>query len=117
MRQKPEQTRCRQPDSRSAGLRVPVTAGVERGERLTFTFDGEPIVAFRGESVAAALLAAGRRTLRLTAVGAPRGVFCGMGVCFDCLVVIDGEPSRRACMTFVTEGMRVETQVGFGAAT
>ena len=85
---------------------------------MTFTFDGEPIVAFRGESVAAALLAAGRRTLRLTAVGeAPRGVFCGMGVCFDCLVVIDGEPSRRACVTFVTEGMKVERQVGYGAAT
>ena len=103
---------------RSVGLRVAVTAGVERGERLTFTFDGEPIVAFRGESVAAALLAAGQRTLRLTAVGAaPRGVFCGMGVCFDCLVVIDGEPSRRACVTFVTEGMKVERQVGYGAAT
>jgi predicted molibdopterin-dependent oxidoreductase YjgC len=40
-----------------------------------------------------------------------------MGVCFDCLVVIDGEPSRRACMTFVAEGMRVETQAGFGVAT
>ena len=104
------------PDT-SIGLRVPVTAGVERGERLTFMFDGDPHVAFRGESVAAALLAAGRRTLRSTPVrGEPRGVFCGMGVCFDCLVVIDGEPSRRACVTFVAEGMRVETQVGFGAA-
>jgi len=101
----------------SIGQRVPVAAGVERGERLTFTFDGEPIVAFRGESVAAALLAAGRRTLRSTAVNSePRGVFCGMGVCFDCLVVIDGEPNRRACVTFVAEGMRVETQVGYGAA-
>jgi predicted molibdopterin-dependent oxidoreductase YjgC len=102
----------------SIGLRVPVAAGVERGERLTFTFDGEPIVAFRGESVAAALLAAGRRTLRSTAItGAPRGVFCGMGVCFDCLVVIDGAPSRRACMTFIANGMRVESQIGYGAAT
>jgi predicted molibdopterin-dependent oxidoreductase YjgC len=98
------------------GLRVPVSAGVERGEQLTFTFDDQPIVGFRGESVAAALLAAGRRIFRSTPLtGEPRGVFCGMGVCFDCLVVIDGEPSRRACVTFVTEGMRVETQVGFGA--
>jgi predicted molibdopterin-dependent oxidoreductase YjgC len=96
-------------------LRVPVKAGVERGRPLTFFFDGEPIAAYEGETVAAALLAAGRRTLRITAVtGTPRGVFCGMGVCFDCLVVIDGEPSRRACVTFVTEGMRVETQLGFG---
>ena len=103
---------------KTIGLRVPVAAGVERGEMLTFTFDGVPMVAFRGESVAAALLAEGQRVLRSTPVtGEPRGIFCGMGVCFDCLVVIDGEPSRRACITFVTEGMRVETQVGFGAAT
>ena len=66
----------------------------------------------------AALLAAGRRTLRKTPVtGGARGVFCGMGVCFDCLVVIDGEPSRRACVTFARDGMRVETQVGFGPAS
>ena len=96
-------------------LRVPVNAGVERGRPLTFFFDGEPIAAYEGETVAAALLAVGRRTLRITAVtGTPRGVFCGMGVCFDCLVVIDGEPSRRACVTFVAEGMRVEKQLGFG---
>jgi hypothetical protein len=99
------------------GLRVPVKAGVERGRPLSFFFDGEPIAAFEGETVAAALLAAGRRTLRITPVaGATRGVFCGMGVCFDCLVVIDGEPSRRACVTFAREGLRVETQVGFGEA-
>lgn len=97
------------------GLRVPVSAGVERGEALTFTFNGETIKAFRGESVAAALLAAGRRVLRTTpSGGSTRGVFCGMGICFDCLVVIDGEPSRRACVTFVAEGMRVEAQRGHG---
>ena len=98
-------------------LRVPVKAGVERGRPLSFLFDGEPITAFEGETVAAALLAAGSRTMRTTPVnGEPRGVFCGMGICFDCLVVIDSEPSRRACMTFAREGMRVETQVGFGSA-
>jgi aerobic-type carbon monoxide dehydrogenase small subunit (CoxS/CutS family) len=101
---------------RAEGLRVPVKAGVERGRPLSFYFDGEPIAAFEGETIAAALLAAGRRVLRTTAVtGTPRGVFCGMGVCFDCLVVVDGEPSRRACMIFAKDGMRVETQVGFGA--
>ena len=100
------------------GLRVLVKAGVERGRPLSFLFDGQQIAAFEGETVAAALLAAGHRVLRTTAVtGTPRGIFCGMGVCFDCLVVIDGVPSRRACVTFVTEGMRVETQVGFGAAS
>lgn len=105
------------PTRSAPGLRVPVTAGVERGPALTFTFDGAPIAAFEGETVAAALLAAGRRVLRITQVeGTARGVFCGMGACFDCLVVIDGAPSRRACMTFAAEGMRVETQDGFGAA-
>ena len=80
------------------GLRVPVKAGVERGRPLTFTLDGETIAAFEGETIAAALMAAGRRVLRLTQVeGRPRGVFCGMGACFDCLVVVDGAPSRRAC--------------------
>jgi hypothetical protein len=106
------------PSPHADGLRVPVKAGVERGRPIGFFFDGEPIAAFEGETVAAALLAAGRRTLRTTVVaGTPRGIFCGMGVCFDCLVVIDGEPSRRACVTFATEGMRVETQIGLGDRT
>jgi predicted molibdopterin-dependent oxidoreductase YjgC len=98
------------------GLRVRAKAGVERGPRLTFTFDGKPIAAYQGESVAAALMAAGHRTLRSTPVkGQPRGVFCGMGVCFDCLVVVDGRLSTRACLTPAAEGMRVETQIGNGA--
>lgn len=103
------------PTSPAEDLRVSVKTGVERGRPLGFFFDGRPVAAFEGETVAAALLAAGHRTLRTTAVtGASRGIFCGMGVCFDCLVVIDGEPSRRACVTFVREGMRVETQSGYG---
>ena len=51
---------------------------------------------------------------RTTRGGAPRGVFCGMGVCFDCLVVVDGIPNTRACVTWVREGMNVQRQVGFG---
>jgi len=99
-------------------LRVTIKAGVERGKPIRFLFDGETIAAYEGETVAAALLAAGRRVLRTTPItGTGRGIFCGMGVCFDCLVVIDGEPSRRACMIFAREGMRVESQLGFGAAS
>jgi predicted molibdopterin-dependent oxidoreductase YjgC len=95
-----------------------VEAGVARGERLTFNFDGKPVTAFKGESVAAALLAVGERVLRITShKGTPRGIFCGMGVCYDCLMVIDGEPSRRACMTLAEPGMKVETQQGYGPAT
>jgi len=58
---------------------------------IEFTFDGEKIDAITGQSVAAALLAANQRTLRKTRFNNnERGVFCGIGVCFDCLVVIDG---------------------------
>lgn len=97
------------------GLRVSLPAGVTRGERLVFRLDGKEVVAFRGETVAAALFASGHRTLRATARRQePRGVFCGMGVCFDCLMVIDGQPSQRACMTLVAPGMDVQTQVAEG---
>lgn len=66
--------------------------------------------------MAAALMAAGQVVFRRTARGnAPRGLFCGMGVCYDCLVVIDGQAGRRACMTEVSDGMRVELQEGWGA--
>lgn len=70
--------------------------------------DGERIDAFPGESLAAALLAAGVRTFRRTPSGAPRGPLCNMGVCFECVVAVDGEPVR-ACATEVRAGMRVET--------
>ncbi|MEM1202996.1 MAG: (2Fe-2S)-binding protein [Acidobacteriota bacterium] len=91
------------------------TENVHRGPALRFTFDGEAFEAFAGETVAAALLAEGRRTLRRTSRRrSPRGLFCGMGVCFDCLVQVDGRPNVQACLVPVREGMRVETQVGDG---
>ncbi len=67
----------------------------------TFTYNGQTVTARRGESLAAALTAAGIRTFRTTAKGAERGIFCGMGVCQDCLVEVDGKPNQRACMTKV----------------
>jgi D-hydroxyproline dehydrogenase subunit gamma len=106
----------RDDDDHATGRRVAVQVGVKRGLRIKFVFDGEPIVAFEGETVAAALIAAGKSKLRTTQIsGAPRGFFCGIGVCFDCLVVIDGEPSRRACVTFARDGMEVQTQSGNGS--
>jgi predicted molibdopterin-dependent oxidoreductase YjgC len=90
-------------------------AGLARGRRLHFTFDGRPVLACEGETIAAALLGTGQRTLRNTSrAGAPRGLFCGMGVCFDCLVRVDGRPNMRACQTPVADGMIVETQLGHG---
>jgi hypothetical protein len=62
------------------------------------------------------MLAEGLIATRATAGGSPRGVYCGMGVCFDCLVVVDGVPNTRACVTWVREGMQVSRQEGFGPA-
>lgn len=72
------------------------------GDPVSFVFDGRPVTATAGQSLAAALTAAGVLCLRETATGGARGVFCGMGVCQDCLVVVDGVPNQRACMFKVT---------------
>jgi predicted molibdopterin-dependent oxidoreductase YjgC len=80
---------------------------------VRFTIDGREAVARRGDSVAVALLAEGVAACRTTpSRGLPRGPYCLMGVCFDCLVVIDGIGSRQGCLVTVAEGMRVETQQG-----
>ena len=82
---------------------------------ITFTFDSEPIQAQPGQSVGAALIAAGRRSWRRTRKDArPRGIFCGIGVCFDCLVIINGRPTRRACLAEARPGDEVRTQDGAG---
>ena len=89
--------------------------GIDRGPAFTIDVDGLPVEAHGGESVAAVLLAAGRRHGRLTTrLGQPRGPYCAMGVCWECVVVIDGRPDIRACMTLAVPGMRVETQHGRG---
>lgn len=80
-----------------------------------FTFDGRAVPLRPGQSLAAALTESGVRAFRETAKGAARGIFCGMGVCQDCLVTVDGVPNRRACMTPATPGMTIATQVAFPA--
>jgi len=85
----------------------------ENGRALTIVVDGVATPACDGDSVAAALLAAGHAACRTSAVsGVPRGPYCLMGVCFDCLVMIDGVANRQGCLTPVRDGMRVETQRG-----
>jgi predicted molibdopterin-dependent oxidoreductase YjgC len=89
--------------------------GVERGPALGIFVDGAEVRAYEGESIAAALVASGRPFTRWTArTGEPRGYFCGMGVCQDCLLTVDGLPNVRACVTPAREGMRVESQRGLG---
>lgn len=72
--------------------------------------DGAPVTADRGAALTAALVAAGHWVLRAHPLtGAPRGPLCGMGVCLECEVTVDGQPGTRACLTPVTDGMQVQT--------
>jgi sarcosine oxidase subunit alpha len=82
----------------------------QRENTMTVQVDGRPVAALVGDTVAAVLLAQGIRQFRRTPKrGEPRGVFCGMGVCYECLVTVDGVPNVRACMTAVAPGMNIET--------
>lgn len=84
----------------------------ETGARVAFTLDGAPASAPAGVTVAAALLAQDGDWTRQTVSGAPRTAFCMMGVCFDCLVEVDGTPNTQACMTLLRAGMTVRRQTG-----
>lgn len=80
---------------------------------VAITVDGNSVTASAGDTVAAALIAAGIAHCRTTPVsGAPRAPYCLMGVCFECLVTVDGVGSRQACLVPVRDGMAVETQIG-----
>ncbi|WP_372617945.1 FAD-dependent oxidoreductase [Falsiroseomonas sp.] len=92
-------------------MRIAGRGKAPQGAPLAFRFEGAPIEAFAGETIAAALIAAGHRSFRHSAQGGMRGIWCGMGVCQECLVTVDDEPNRRACMTEVRAGQRVTAQV------
>ena len=78
---------------------------------MTFTFEGRPIAVEPGQSIAAALWQSGVRSWRRTRHGdRPRGLFCGIGVCFDCLVVVNGAGGQRACLVEARDGDVVEQQ-------
>ena len=83
---------------------------------LEFTFNDQVMTAIAGQSIGAALLAANQRALRKTRFNKKdRGLFCGIGVCFDCLVIVDGVSNQRACLIEAKPGMKVERQVGSDA--
>jgi hypothetical protein len=100
---------------RRVGMSKPILGRIPKGDRgpkLQFELDGKPCDAYQGETIAAALFAAGRRTFRLSTIGQePRSFYCGMGVCFECAVTVNGVSNVRACMTPVQEGMKVITGV------
>lgn len=90
-----------------------IDPGIASGEMIILV-DGEPWPARAGQSVAGALIAGGRRAWRRTRSGGrrPRGVFCGIGACFDCLATIDDRCDQRACLVPVRPGLRVQTDAG-----
>lgn len=80
---------------------------------FNFEFDGNSIDFHDGDTVASALIRAGVKELRRTRFSSqPRSIFCGIGQCFDCLVVIDDVPNQRACITLARSGMKVRHQEG-----
>ena len=82
----------------------------ENGKIVYLQFDGEVITAFDGDNLAAALLRSGKVVFRTAAKDDPRGPYCMMGVCFECLVKIDGRPNQQACQISVHDGMIVQRQ-------
>lgn len=88
----------------------PALGATPAGKAVTFFWRGQPVQGREGEPVGAALLALGVRTLRYSSSGAPRGLYCGIGHCFECRVTIDGVPGLRACLTPLRAGMAVEPE-------
>jgi sarcosine oxidase subunit alpha len=83
---------------------------IQRGLMVKINVDGKPVDAYEGETVAAALLSAGISTFQLSHNhNQPRSIYCGMGICYECLVTINGVHAQRACVTSVKEGMQIET--------
>ncbi len=95
-------------------LNHPILGSYPLSDAVEITVDGRLIQAFEWETIAAAMMANGIRVFRQTEHGGPRGIFCAVGRCSDCLMVVDGVPNVRVCVTPVRRGMHVETQTGKG---
>ena len=94
----------------------PILDVEQRKKPVTIYYNGKPLPAYEGEPVASALMAAGIRAFRTTVKKRePRGVFCAIGRCTDCMMIVDGRPNTRTCVTPVHDGLRVEKQEGLAA--
>ncbi len=94
-------------------LNHPILGPLDRKCEVKITVNGVVITAIEGEPIVSALIAAGIMTFRETRVlKEPRGYFCGIGLCSDCMMVVDGVPNVRTCITPVRDGMTIETQLG-----
>lgn len=93
----------------------PVLGTLEDVGEVSIFVDGEEIKAREGEMIAAALLAGGKNVFRYTNKRhEPRGIYCGIGRCTDCVMIVNGVPNVRTCVTPVEAGMIIETQQGIG---
>jgi sarcosine oxidase subunit alpha len=84
-------------------------------DTIEIVADGKALSAERGATLASALLNARHSAFRRSTSGEPRGPLCGMGICYECRVTVDGVAHQRACMIVVEPGMRVDTAAGAGA--
>ena len=87
----------------------------DQTEKVDIILNGQPLQVLRGITVAAVALSQNQQYTRTTPIsGSKRAPFCMMGVCYECLMVIDGKANKRACATYVKSGMQIETQQGVG---
>ena len=91
----------------------PIINEFPKGRLVTFEYDGKPMEGYEGEPIAMALKSLGVEIQRYTTkLQKPRGGYCSIGRCTDCVMVVDGVPNVRTCMTALKEGMKVQTQYG-----
>jgi aerobic-type carbon monoxide dehydrogenase small subunit (CoxS/CutS family) len=94
----------------------PILGKLEENEKVEIIVDGEPLQAIAGEPISAALLANGKTIFRYTTKShTGRGIYCAIGRCTDCMMIVDGVPNVRTCVTPVRAGMKIETQHGTGS--
>lgn len=94
----------------------PILGETPERKEVTFLYDGKEMKGYEGEPIAAALKAAGVMVHRHTKKrDEPRGIFCAIGRCTDCVMIVNGKPNVRTCITPLEEGMEVQTQYGVTA--
>lgn len=86
---------------------------MNRGKSFEIEVDGEKVLAYEGETIAAALLAAGKQTCHWTKIKKqPRGIYCGMGICMGCAMIVNGRPNTLICQAMAAPNCKVRTQIG-----
>lgn len=90
----------------------PILGDLDNRDVVNFSFDGQTLTGYKGESLSAALLANGIRTLRVhEETASPRGIYCNIGHCFECRVTIDGLDGVRSCLTPLVDGMNITSGI------